>query len=316
MSTIAQNVLGIGPFSEAEAGGLVAELGAAVLPSPTALAALSAEERAGVAAVAYKGGAPFGADEMALLPNLGLIANFGVGYDAIDVAAAVARNIGVTNTPDVLNADVADLAVALTLAQFRRLAEGDAWVRSGRWENEAMPLCRKMSGTTVGILGLGNIGREIARRFEAFGMPVHYWSRREKETPGWTWHATPVELAGAVEILVVIVVGGPDTRHIVDAGVIGALGPAGVLVNVSRGSTVDEEALIAALENGRLGGAALDVFESEPRPDRRFAALPNVALYPHGASATHETRAAMARLQRANIDAYLTGAPLLTPVTS
>jgi lactate dehydrogenase-like 2-hydroxyacid dehydrogenase len=309
------DVLAIGTFSPEDVCALVREFGARVIRSPADLPALGEEVQAGVRAIAYKGSALFSAAEMAALPGLGLIANYGVGYDAIDVAAARARGIGVTNTPDVLSDDVADLAVALTLAWFRRLAEGDAWVRTGRWAEGPMPLQRKMSGRRVGILGLGQIGREIANRFAAFKMPIHYWSRRPKPAPDeWTYHATLPDLARAVDVLVVAVVGGPETRGIVSAEVIAALGPEGVLVNISRGTTVDEAALIEALEGGRLAGAALDVFRNEPRPDPRLPALGNVALYPHGGSATRETRAEMAALQRANIRAFLDGAPLLTPV--
>jgi lactate dehydrogenase-like 2-hydroxyacid dehydrogenase len=302
--------LAIGGFTATEAEALVAEFSAPQLASPDGL-----ETQPGVQVVAYKGGAPFGATEMDLLPDLKLIANFGVGYDAIDIDAANARGITVTNTPDVLNDDVADLAVALTLAQFRRLAEADRWVREGTWGGREMPLARKMSGTTVGILGLGRIGREIADRFAAFKCPVHYWSRNPKPVPEkWTYHFDPVSLAGAVDILVVAIVGGPDTRHIVDAEVISALGKNGVLVNVARGSCVDEAALIDALNAGEVAGAALDVFASEPDPDPRLSGFAQVALYPHGGSATVETRAAMAELQRANIHAFFNGTPLLTPV--
>ena len=308
--TMTTPCLAIGPFTDTEAAALSETFGARRLAHPSEVA-----DGAGIRVVAYKGGAPFGAAEMDRLPELGLVANFGVGYDAIDVDAARARGIAVTNTPYVLNDDVADLAVALTLAQFRRLAKGDRHVRSGAWADGAMPLARKMSGRPVGILGLGRVGREIADRFAAFKGPVHYWSRSPKDTPGWTHHATPAALAAAVDILVVAVVGGDETRHIVDAEVLAALGPDGVLVNVARGSCVDETALIAALDEGSIAGAALDVFEGEPAPDARLVASDAVALYPHGGSATRETRAAMAALQRDNIRAFLEGAPLITPVS-
>ncbi|GGL62912.1 2-hydroxyacid dehydrogenase [Wenxinia marina] len=276
---------------------------------------LPADVREAVRAVAYKGHEPFTAAEMDALPNLKLIANFGVGYDSIDVAAATERGVTVTNTPDVLNDDVADVAVMLLLAQRRGLIEADSWVRSGDWPQRGMqPLQRTIAGTTVGIVGLGRIGREIADRLAALKMEVHYHSRSEKETPGWTYHADPVSLAGAVESLVVSLVGGPETEGYVSAEVLDALGSEGVVVNISRGTTIDEGAMLDRLEDGRLAGAGLDVFLNEPDVDPRFFALANVVLAPHVGSATHATRAAMGRLQRDNLAAFHAGAPLKTPV--
>jgi lactate dehydrogenase-like 2-hydroxyacid dehydrogenase len=231
------------------------------------------------------------------------------------VAAATARGIKVTNTPDVLSDDVADIAVAMLLMQGRRMVQGDAFVRSGRWQaGEEFPLNRKLSGGRAGILGMGRIGREIADRLAAFKMDIHYWARSEKPTPGWTFHADPVSLARSVDYLIVALVGGPDTRNMVSAEVLSALGPRGILVNISRGSVVDEAALLDALESGRLGGAGLDVFLNEPRIDPRFLALDTVVLQPHQGSGTVETRADMAKLQRDNIAALHAGKPLLTPV--
>ena len=312
---MAAGVMAVGSYSEADSAALRGELGARILPDWDSVAALGALQRSDIVAVAYKGHAPFGAEQMDLLPALRIIANFGVGYDAIDTAAAAARGIRVTNTPDVLNDDVADLAVALLLAQGRRIVQGSDWVRSGHWAQKGeMPLNRKISGGTAGILGLGRIGREIADRLAAFKMDIHYWSRSPKDTPGWTHHADPVALAAAVDYLVVALVGGPDTEGMVSSEVIAALGPRGILVNISRGSTVDEKALLQALETGALGGAALDVFRGEPNLDPRFLRLDSVVVQPHQGSGTHETRAAMARLQRDNIAAHLRGKPLLTPV--
>ena len=272
--------------------------------------------RGAIRAVAYKSHRPFGAEAMDRLPDLGLIANFGVGYDAIDVDAATARGIRVTNTPDVLNDDVADLAVGMMIAQARRLVEGSDWVRSGRWAAQGeMPLATKLSGARAGILGLGRIGREIADRLAAFKMEIHYHSRRQKAVPsGWTRHGDPVSLAGAVDYLVVALVGGPETESFVSRGVIEALGPDGVIVNISRGSTIDEAAMLDALEAGAIRGAALDVFRDEPDIDPRFLALDNVLLQPHSGSATVETRRAMGRLQRDNITAFLDGRTPPTPV--
>jgi len=277
---------------------------------------VSKDIAARIKAVAFKGHDGFSADMMDALPNLGLIANFGVGYDTIDVAAATARGIKVTNTPDVLTDDVADLAVGMLIAQFRQIPQADAWVRSGNWASKGhYPLLRKVSGKRVGILGLGRIGQAVAKRLAAFDMEICYWSRQPKDTPdGWRHVATPTALAAEVDVLVVALSGGPETVGLCSAEVITALGPEGTLLNISRGTTVDEEALITALENGTLGGAALDVFASEPDPDPRFAALPNVLLQPHQASGTVETRQEMGELQRNNMAAFFAGTPLLTPV--
>ncbi|MGC9420755.1 MAG: 2-hydroxyacid dehydrogenase [Rhodovulum sp.] len=307
--------LAIGAYTAGELAALRDELGAAHIAGPDMLGGLDAAARAAVTAVAYKGQARFGAAEMDLLPRLGIVANYGVGYDAIDLAAARARGVAVTNTPDVLTDDVADLAVAMLLAQARDLIGADRFVRAGAWAaTGAYPLQRKVSGARAGILGLGRIGRAIAARLAAFDMEIHYHARGPKQTPGWTFHADPVELARGVDFLVVALVGGPETAGYVSAAVIEALGPKGVLVNIARGSCVDEAALLDALETGRLGGAALDVFRNEPDIDPRFRALTNVVLQPHQASATDATRAAMARLQRDNIAAFHAGCPLPTPV--
>lgn len=307
-------IIAIGSYNDSDAD-VLDEMGAVRVPSLADALALPEAERATVKAIAYKSGTSIDGDALDAFPALGLLANFGVGYDAIDVAAATARDVAVTNTPDVLNDDVADLAVGMLLMQMRRMRQADAHVRSGMWaEGQPFPLNRKMSGARVGILGLGRIGIEIANRLAAFKMDVHYWSRSSKETPGWTCHDSPRALAEAVDLLVVAVVGGPETENIVSKEVLDALGPDGVLVNISRGSTVDEAALLDALEGGRLAGAALDVFANEPKIDPRFAALEEVVLQPHQGSATHTTRAAMGRLQRANIEAFLKGDALLTRV--
>lgn len=301
-------------FTPTEAEALRAVGPSVEVANPAGVLALPEAERAQIKVAAFKGFAPFGADVIAALPALELIANYGVGYDSIDVVAARAQGVVVTNTPDVLNDDVADLTVGMMLAQARTLVAGDAWVRQGRWPEAPLPLNRKMSGASVGILGLGRIGRAIAERLVAFDMEVHYHSRSEKETPGWQFHSDPVDLAAAVDWLVVALVGGPETERYVSRAVIEALGPRGVLVNIARGSVVDEPAMIDALEAGRLGGAALDVFLNEPTVDERLLALPNVVLQPHQGSATVETRGAMAQLQLDNIRAHLAGQPVLTPV--
>ncbi|MGP6087977.1 2-hydroxyacid dehydrogenase [Antarctobacter jejuensis] len=302
-------------FTEVERDRLGAAHPALFVSGPDEMASLDEAARAGIRAVAFKGHKPFGAEAMDLFPQLGVIANFGVGYDAIDVTAASARSIGVTNTPDVLSDDVADLAVGLIIAQARTMIRGHAHAASGRWAKEGeIPLNRKVSGSTVGIVGLGRIGREIADRLAAFKCDIHYTSRSEKETPGWTYHGDVVSLAKAVDFLVIALVGGPDTKGHVTREAIQALGPRGVVVNISRGSTIDEAALLDALEAGEIAGAALDVFENEPNIDPRFLKLENTVLQPHQGSGTVETRTAMAELQLANVTAFLEGKPLVTPV--
>jgi lactate dehydrogenase-like 2-hydroxyacid dehydrogenase len=308
-------ILAIGTYPDWDEKGF-ADLGARRLDTIEALDTLSEGERAAIRAVGYKGHHAFSGAKMDMLPNLGLIANFGVGYDAIDVDAATERGIKVTNTPDVLNDDVADLAVAMLINVSRNMRMGEDWVRSGTWaEKGDMPLNRKVSGGKCGILGLGRIGRDIADRMAAFKMEMHYYARSEKNTPsGWTYHADPVDLARAVDYIVIALVGGPETAKFVSAEMIAALGDDGILVNISRGSVVDEGALLEALENGRLRGAGLDVFVGEPRIDPRFHRLENVVLQPHQGSGTVETRKAMGELQRDNVTAFLNGAALKSPV--
>lgn len=252
---------------------------------------------------------------MDALPRVRVIANFGVGYDGVDVAAATARGIKVSNTPDVLSDEVADFAIGLTLATLRRIPQADRYVRSGRWEREGnMAFTYRMWGRKVGILGLGRIGSEIARRCEAFKMDIAYHTRHEMNVP-YRYFPSLVGMASAVDILIAIVPGGPETRHLIDREVLDAIGPDGVFINVARGSVVDEAALIAALEEGTLGAAGLDVFADEPRvPQALKDMTENVVLQPHQASATHETRLAMGRLVLQNLIAGIAGKPLITPV--
>lgn len=307
--------LAIGTFNEKDLADLKDAFGCTFLRALQDAPDLEGQERAAVTAIAFKGHAGFDAAAMDLFPHLGLIANYGVGYDSIDVDAAGERGIKVTNTPGVLDDDVADLAVAMLLMQGREMEHASRWARSGAWKaNGEYPLNRKISGGKAGIVGLGRIGREIADRLAAFKMDIHYFSRSEKETPGWTHYGDPVSLAKAVDYLIVALVGGAETRNFVSADVIAALGPRGIIVNISRGTTIDEEALLDALENGRLAGAGIDVFLNEPAIDPRFYALENVVIQPHQGSGTVETRAAMARLQRDNIAAFHEGLPLVTPV--
>ncbi|MBF9028372.1 2-hydroxyacid dehydrogenase [Rhodobacterales bacterium FZCC0188] len=307
--------LAIGAYSESDIAGLKAAFDPIFLDTPADLAGVDASKRASIHALAFKGHTAFGGAEMDLLPDLKLIANYGVGYDAIDIPAANARGIKVTNTPDVLNDDVADIAVGMLLMQVREMTQAADWARSGQWKTGGeYRLNRKFSGGRVGIVGLGRIGREIANRLAAFKMDIHYYARSEKETPNWTYHADPVSLAGAVDYLIVALVGGPDTAKFVSREVIAALGPRAIIVNISRGSTIDEDAMLEALEQGKIGGAALDVFLNEPNINPRFYDLPNVVIQPHQGSGTVETREAMAALQRDNIHALMKGAALITPV--
>ncbi|KZY33717.1 hydroxyacid dehydrogenase [Roseovarius sp. HI0049] len=305
----------IGPYSDNDTAAAREAFAPVMLDRLSDLPGLDEPSRHAVTALAYKGHAPLGPEEMDLLPNLGIIANYGVGYDAIDIPAATRRGIKVTNTPDVLNDDVADLAVAMLLMQVREMEQASLWARSGKWKTKGeYPLNRKFSGASAGIVGLGRIGREIADRLAAFKMDLHYFARSEKDTPGWTYHADPVSLAHAVDYLVIALVGGPETEKFVSKQVIDALGPRGVVVNISRGTTVDEAALLDALEAGRIAGAALDVFLGEPDIDPRFYALDNVVIQPHQGSGTVETRAAMGQLQRDNIAAFHAGRSLPTAV--
>lgn len=266
-----------------------------------------------VKAIATNGGLGCSTEIMAACPNLELIAVYGVGYDAVHMATARARKIHVTNTPDVLTGDCADLAAGMVLALSRGIVKAEAWARTGEWKKANFPLQRRVWGSKVGILGLGRIGIEVARRMEGFGCQIGYTSRTQKDVP-WTYLENPVALAEWSDILILTALSSAETRHIVNAGVLKALGPTGLFVNISRAANVDEEALIAALQTGGIAGAALDVFENEPAFDPRFLALDNVLLQPHAASGTFETRKAMGQLMRDNLTAHFAGKPLVTPV--
>jgi lactate dehydrogenase-like 2-hydroxyacid dehydrogenase len=245
------------------------------------------------------------------LPALEIVAVNGVGYDRIDLDAVRARGVRVTTTPDVLTDDVADLAIGLMLAVDRRIAFNDRAVRQGGWE---VPLGRRTSGRRIGIFGFGRIGQAIARRAEPFGREVLYTARHERADSGYRFVPDIGALAEACETLILIAPGGATTRHIVDASVLEKLGPNGVLINVARGSLVDEAALVAALAAGTIAGAGLDVFEDEPHVPDALKAMDQVVLLPHQGSATAECRAAMASLVLANLDAHFAGLPLVTPL--
>lgn len=269
-----------------------------------------------VRAIATRGEIGADAALIAACPRLELISVYGVGYDAVDLKAAAARGIAVTNTPDVLTGEVADLGVAMMLAQARGMVGADAWVRSGDWAAKGLyPLRQRVWGKRAGILGLGRIGEAVARRLAGFDMQIAYSSTRPKDVPSdWAYMPDPVALAAQSDYLFVTLASNAATRHIVNAEVIRALGPKGMLINISRAATIDEEALLTALETGALGSAALDVFEGEPRLNPRFLALENVLLQPHHASGTIETRQAMGQLLRDNLTAHFAGQPLPTPV--
>ena len=263
-----------------------------------------------IRAVATGGMLGLSRELMDRLPALEIIAVNGIGTDAVDLDEARRRGVRVTTTPDVLTDDVADLAMALLLAAFRRLCESDRFVRAGRWPRAGLPVARRVTGKRLGILGLGRIGRAIARRAEAFAMPVSYTDLRAAEGVSYRFVPDLVDLAGNVDALVVAASGGAGSKHLVNTTVLNALGPEGVLINVARGSVVDEVALVAALVDGRLGGAGLDVFTNEPNVPSALWSMEQVVLQPHRASATLETRADMGDLLVANLAAHFAGQAL------
>ncbi|WP_019142457.1 2-hydroxyacid dehydrogenase [Noviherbaspirillum massiliense] len=248
------------------------------------------------------------------LPALKVIASFGVGYETLDLESARRRGVVVSNTPDVLNDCVADLAFGLLIDVARGISAADRFVRRGDWERGIFPLTTRVSGKRLGILGLGRIGQTIARRSAGFEMDVRYHSRRPVPDVPWTYEASAASLAEWADFLVVACAGGAATRHLVSAEVLQSLGPDGFLINIARGSVVDERALVSALSERRIAGAALDVFENEPQVPQELLALDNVVLLPHIASGTRETRQAMADLVLANLRSYFTKGRLETPI--
>lgn len=252
---------------------------------------------------------------MDALPRLEMIGLFSVGYDRVDIDHARARGIRVTNTPDVLTDDVADLAVGLLYATVRNIAANDRMVRAGDWARGVKPaLSGRVTGRRIGILGLGRIGRAIARRLEPVAGEILYHSRRAVADSAYRYIADALELARASDVMIVATAGGAETRGLVDAAMLKALGRDGVIINISRGSVIDEEALVTALADGRIAGAGLDVFADEPHVPQALLAMDHVVLQPHQGSATVETRRAMGDLVLANLDAWAAGKPLLTPV--
>jgi hydroxypyruvate reductase len=267
-----------------------------------------------VRAIATMGAGGANAALMDAMPKLELISHFGVGYDSIDVDAAKKRGIHVTNTPDVLNECVADTAIALTLNTLRKFPQSEAHLRSNYWETRgAYPLTTSLGGKTMGIIGLGRIGEAIAKRAQASGMKIAYHNRNKKDV-SYPYFADPVALAKASDVLMLVTPGGAETKNLVNAKVLDALGSQGYLVNISRGSVVDQPVLLKYLQEGRIAGAGLDVFSEEPKVPAAFYSLDNAVLFPHVGSATHETRFAMGMLQVDNLRALFAGKPLLTPV--
>ncbi len=251
---------------------------------------------------------------MDLMPNLEIIANFGVGYDRVDAAEAARRGIMVTNTPDVLTEEVADLAVGLLIATVRQLPQVDRYLRAGKWLEKDYPLTATLRGRTVGIVGLGRIGKAIATRLEAFGLGIAYHGRRAQDDVPYKYYAALLDMAKDVDVLMIVIPGGDETKQLVDAEVLKALGPNGILINVARGSVVDERALIEALRAKTILTAGLDVFEDEPRVPQELIDMDHVVLLPHVGSASVHTRNAMGQLVVDNLVAWFAGKGPLTPV--
>jgi lactate dehydrogenase-like 2-hydroxyacid dehydrogenase len=266
-----------------------------------------------VTAIASTGSKGVDDATLAKLPNAKIVAHFGVGVDSVDVDAVTRRGLALTNTPDVLTEEVADLTLALVLSAIRRVPQGDRYVREGKWLKGPMALTQSLQyGKTAGIIGLGRIGKAIARRLEAFNVKVAYQGRKRQEGVAYPYFADPLSLAKEVDILIVAAPGGPETRGLVSRAVMEALGPEGVVVNIARGSLIDEPAMIEALRSGKLGAAGLDVFDKEPQVPAELLALDNVVVQPHVGSATHPTRAAMGQLVVDNLAAFFAGKPLVT----
>ena len=310
------NILQIGPYPDWDVEALSQNFILHPYYAAEDKRAFIAECASSIRGVATRGDRGLSRELMESLPHLEIIAVYGVGYDAVDLDAARERNIRVTNTPDVLTKDVADFGVAMMLAASRGIIGGENWVRSGDWSKKGMyPLKTRVFGKRVGILGLGRIGSAVATRCAAFEMDIAYSDLEAKEgADEWTYVKDPRALAERSDYLFVTTTGGAATKHIVNEEVIGALGPEGMLINISRASNIDEQALLKALEDKSLGYAAVDVFEGEPKLNPRFLELDNVMLQPHQASGTVETRKEMGRLVRENLEAYFGGRELLTPV--
>ena len=309
-------ILLVGPYPEWDLVELDAQYEVRKLYEAADREAFLHEHGANIRGIATRGELGASADLIGKLPKLEVVSVYGVGYDAVNLDACRARGIRVTNTPDVLTNDVADLGVAMMLVQSRGMIGAEAWVKDGSWAARGLyPLKRKVWGRKAGILGLGRIGFEVAKRLKGFDMDIAYSDVSAKDfAKDMTFIADPVELARHSDFLFVTLAASAATRHIVSKDVIEALGPEGMLINISRASNIDEDALLDALEAGTLGSAALDVFEGEPKLNPRFLKLGNVLVQPHHASGTIETRKAMGKLVRDNLAAHFAGATLPTPV--
>ncbi|MCW2661355.1 MAG: hypothetical protein JWP83_2507 [Mycobacterium sp.] len=308
-------VLRVGEFEPTFADELAMRYEIPTLPDGPRRAQFLAEHAAGVRVVVTSGRAGVGADTIRALPNLEAIVNYGAGVDAIDLEAAKRRDVCVSNTPDVLSDTVADTALGLILMTLRRFGAADRYVRAGRWARDGrFPYARDVSGRRVGIIGLGRIGSAIASRLLPFDCAIAYHNRRRIEGSPYRYAESPVELAESVDVLVVATTGDDRTRKLVDRTVLEALGPEGYLINIARGSVVDQEALVDLLVGGALAGAGLDVFVDEPHVPAELVELDNVVLFPHIGSATARTRRAMALLAIRNLDSYLSTGELVTPV--
>lgn len=255
------------------------------------------------------------AEFISRFPELKLIVVFGVGYDGVDVSAAASRGITVTHTPGVLTDDVADLAMGLMIATSRKIVGAHKFIERGGWQQGGFQWTRKVSGARLGIVGMGRIGQAIARRAAGFSMTISYYERRSRDLPGWDFQPDIYTLAQQSDVLMVCIPGGEYTRGLINAQVLQALGPEGILINIGRGSVVDEKALTEAIQQNYIGGAGLDVFSDEPEVPESLLLRDNVVVTPHMASATWQTRAEMSRLVLENIQAWQQGLPLITPVS-
>lgn len=309
------SVLRVGAFERTFAAELAARYEIPELPADARRAAFLAEHGAAVRVVVASGPPGVDAATMAGLPNLEAIVNYGAGVDSIDLVEARRRGIGVSNTPDVLSDSVADAALGLILMTLRRFGAADRYVRAGRWAREgAFPYGRDVSGLQVGILGLGRIGSAIATRLLGFDCAIAYHNRHRVDGSPYRYAESPLALAESVDVLVVATTGDGATRNLVDRAVLEALGPDGYLINIARGTVVDQDALVELLAGGALAGAGLDVFVDEPRVPARLLELDNAVLFPHIGSATARTRRAMALLAIRNLESYLATGELVTPV--